>query len=58
MLKKYRIFADVPAKQLADDIGLSIASYYRIEEGRKTDSDVLMRCLNWLTADDKAERKN
>jgi len=57
VLKKYRIFGDIPAKQLADDMGLSIASYYRIEEGRMTNGDVLMRCLIWLTAQERKRVK-
>ena len=50
ILKKWRLINEIGPREIADEIGISPATLYRIEEGRALDAKTLLKILNWLCA--------
>ncbi len=50
ILKKWRLINEIGPRNMADEIGISPATLYRIEEGRALDAKTLLKILNWLCA--------
>lgn len=48
LLLAYRQKKDIPAKDLAKEIGMSASSLCRIERGKKPDVDTYLKILNWM----------
>lgn len=59
LLRKWRLINDIAVKELAAEIGISVATLYRMENfGAHTDGVTLLKILNWLCADVKGEKKD
>lgn len=48
LLKLHRSVSDQGVRELAPEIGISIATLSRIERGHALDADTFMKVLQWL----------
>ena len=53
MLVLYRAAASYGVRELAPEIGISIATLSRIERGHTPDADTLLKVWTWLLKDAK-----
>lgn len=49
VLRCYRLLKELDLRTLGKEIGISAPTLMRIEAGRATDADTLMKILNWMT---------
>lgn len=52
VLRKYRAMAEVPVRDLAQEMGISAPALSRIENGKAMDIQTFMKILEWLTSED------
>ena len=57
ILRKWRLINELTVRELAHDIGFSLATLRRIEEGREMTASTLMKIFNWLCKE-QVEKKN
>ncbi len=50
VLHKWRLMQDMSVRDAAKEIGLSPATFSRLENGREIDARTLMKIFNWLTS--------
>jgi len=55
VLKKYRSMVEKTTRQMAGEIGISPATYSRIERGELMDAKTLVRIFIWLTGEEDPE---
>jgi transcriptional regulator with XRE-family HTH domain len=48
MLRAYRFRHDLTVRDLAPDLGISIATLSRIERGHGLDATTLLRLISWM----------
>ena len=51
-LRKWRLVSDRDAKGAAEEIGISLSSYQRIEQGRECDATTFVKLIGWLMGRD------
>ena len=49
VLRKYRTVSELTLRELAPEIGLSLATLQRVESGKPCDAEALMKIFVWLT---------
>lgn len=54
ILRKYRAMAEKSTRDMAAELGISAATYSRIERGEGMDGTTLARILKWLLEEVKA----
>lgn len=47
-LRSYRLLRDMDLRALGKEIGISAPTLMRIERGRNTDADTLLKILTWM----------
>lgn len=48
LIKKRMIKLDISMQEASDEIGISKATYSRIESGKPPDMETFLKVLNWL----------
>ena len=48
ILRLYRVVQNLPVRQVAPEMGISIATLSRIERGHAMDADTLVKVIRWL----------
>jgi transcriptional regulator with XRE-family HTH domain len=52
LLKYWRKFKDFNMREMSEKMGISLATYQRIEQGKPMDGRTLLLVLRWMLYDD------